>query len=76
MLAKQVGAVSYVECSSRSSERSVRDVFHVATVAAAIGSFAVLTHAGDCSDLLSFLILLLVLRPQPLRSVLMISASG
>lgn len=33
MLAKQVGAVSYVECSSRSSERSVRDVFHVATVA-------------------------------------------
>nr|KAF6309268.1 Rho family GTPase 2 [Pipistrellus kuhlii] len=33
VLAKQVGAVSYVECSSRSSERSVRDVFHVATVA-------------------------------------------
>ncbi|EPQ13608.1 Rho-related GTP-binding protein RhoN [Myotis brandtii] len=33
VLAKQVGAVSYVECSSRSSERSVRDVFHVTTVA-------------------------------------------
>ncbi|XP_074117737.1 rho-related GTP-binding protein RhoN isoform X1 [Sminthopsis crassicaudata] len=33
VLARQVGAVSYVECSSRSSERSVRDVFHVATVA-------------------------------------------
>ncbi|XP_036613207.1 rho-related GTP-binding protein RhoN-like [Trichosurus vulpecula] len=30
VLARQVGAVSYVECSSRSSERSVRDVFHVA----------------------------------------------
>lgn len=30
---QEQGTVSYVECSSRSSERSVRDVFHVATVA-------------------------------------------
>ncbi|EMP40533.1 Rho-related GTP-binding protein RhoN [Chelonia mydas] len=32
-LARQVGAVAYVECSSKVSENSVRDVFHVTTLA-------------------------------------------
>ncbi|XP_038609845.1 rho-related GTP-binding protein RhoN [Tachyglossus aculeatus] len=32
-LAREAGAVAYVECSSKASERSVRDVFHVATLA-------------------------------------------
>ncbi|XP_019360980.1 PREDICTED: rho-related GTP-binding protein RhoN, partial [Gavialis gangeticus] len=33
MLARQIGAVAYVECSSKVSENSVRDVFHVTTLA-------------------------------------------
>ena len=33
MLARQVGAVAYVECSSKVSENSVRDVFHITTLA-------------------------------------------
>ncbi|KAM3822588.1 rho-related GTP-binding protein RhoN isoform 2-T2 [Vipera latastei] len=33
MLARQLGAVAYVECSSKVSENSVRDVFHVTTLA-------------------------------------------
>uniref|UniRef100_A0A8D0GH78 Rho family GTPase 2 n=1 Tax=Sphenodon punctatus TaxID=8508 RepID=A0A8D0GH78_SPHPU len=32
-LARQLGAVAYVECSSKVSENSVRDVFHVTTLA-------------------------------------------
>uniref|UniRef100_A0A8C8RBG3 Rho family GTPase 2 n=1 Tax=Pelusios castaneus TaxID=367368 RepID=A0A8C8RBG3_9SAUR len=32
-LARQMGAVAYVECSSKVSENSVRDVFHVTTLA-------------------------------------------
>ncbi|XP_031171344.1 rho-related GTP-binding protein RhoN-like [Sander lucioperca] len=32
-LAKQIGAVAYTECTSRYSENSVRDVFHVTTLA-------------------------------------------
>ena len=32
-IARQVGATAYVECSSRVSENSVRDVFHVTTLA-------------------------------------------
>ncbi|XP_075703067.1 rho-related GTP-binding protein RhoN [Rhinoderma darwinii] len=31
--ARQIGAVAYVECSSKVSENSVRDVFHVTTLA-------------------------------------------
>ncbi|XP_041942205.1 rho-related GTP-binding protein RhoN-like [Alosa sapidissima] len=31
-LARQIGAVAYAECTSRYSENTVRDVFHVATV--------------------------------------------
>ncbi|MGH0128431.1 UNVERIFIED_CONTAM: hypothetical protein FKN15_044311 [Acipenser sinensis] len=33
MLARQIGAVAYMECSSKVSENSVRDVFHVTTLA-------------------------------------------
>ncbi|XP_062302684.1 rho-related GTP-binding protein RhoN isoform X2 [Osmerus eperlanus] len=33
MLARQVGAVAYVECTSKVSENSVRDVFHITTLA-------------------------------------------
>ncbi|KAL2100845.1 hypothetical protein ACEWY4_002606 [Coilia grayii] len=33
MLARQLGAVAYVECSSRVCENSVRDVFHITTLA-------------------------------------------
>ncbi|XP_034396361.1 rho-related GTP-binding protein RhoN [Cyclopterus lumpus] len=32
-VARQMGAVAYVECTSKVSENSVRDVFHVTTVA-------------------------------------------
>lgn len=32
-LARQIGAVAYAECSSKVSEDSVRDVFHVTTLA-------------------------------------------
>ncbi|KAK5850901.1 hypothetical protein PBY51_001738 [Eleginops maclovinus] len=32
-LAKQIGAVAYTECTSKYSENSVRDVFHVTTLA-------------------------------------------
>ncbi|XP_078126232.1 rho-related GTP-binding protein RhoN [Sander vitreus] len=32
-IARQMGAVAYVECTSKVSENSVRDVFHVTTVA-------------------------------------------
>ncbi|NXP56040.1 RND2 protein, partial [Heliornis fulica] len=32
-LARQIGAVAYAECSSKVSENSVRDVFHVTTLA-------------------------------------------
>ncbi|XP_069791068.1 rho family GTPase 3b [Narcine bancroftii] len=32
-MAKQIGAATYIECSSLSSENSVRDIFHVATLA-------------------------------------------
>ncbi|XP_028825410.1 rho-related GTP-binding protein RhoN-like isoform X1 [Denticeps clupeoides] len=32
-LARQIGAVAYAECTSKFSENSVRDVFHVTTVA-------------------------------------------
>uniref|UniRef100_A0A4W3HND6 Rho family GTPase 2 n=1 Tax=Callorhinchus milii TaxID=7868 RepID=A0A4W3HND6_CALMI len=32
-LARQIGAVAYVECSSKVSENSVRDVFHMTTLA-------------------------------------------
>lgn len=32
-LARQIGAVAYAECTSRFSENSVRDVFHVTTLA-------------------------------------------
>ncbi|XP_076008016.1 rho-related GTP-binding protein RhoN-like [Genypterus blacodes] len=32
-LARQIGAVAYAECTSRYSENSVRDVFHVTTLA-------------------------------------------
>lgn len=32
-IARQIGAVAYVECTSKVSENSVRDVFHVTTVA-------------------------------------------
>ncbi|XP_076121127.1 rho-related GTP-binding protein RhoN [Alosa pseudoharengus] len=32
-LARQLGAVAYVECSSRVCENSVRDVFHITTLA-------------------------------------------
>ncbi|KAL4617737.1 rho-related GTP-binding protein RhoN-like [Arapaima gigas] len=33
MLARQIGAVAYAECTSKASENSVRDVFHVTTLA-------------------------------------------
>ncbi|KAL8175732.1 UNVERIFIED_CONTAM: Rho- GTP-binding protein RhoN [Gekko kuhli] len=33
LLARQLGAAAYVECSSKVSENSVRDVFHVTTLA-------------------------------------------
>ncbi|XP_031422879.1 rho-related GTP-binding protein RhoN [Clupea harengus] len=33
MLARQLGAVAYTECSSRVCENSVRDVFHITTLA-------------------------------------------
>ncbi|XP_051522950.1 rho-related GTP-binding protein RhoN-like isoform X2 [Myxocyprinus asiaticus] len=36
-LARQIGAVAYTECTSRYSENSVRDVFHVTTVASVTG---------------------------------------
>lgn len=32
-VARQIGATAYVECSSKASENSVRDVFHVTTLA-------------------------------------------
>ncbi|KAG7227936.1 hypothetical protein INR49_013730 [Caranx melampygus] len=32
-LARQIGAVAYAECTSKYSENSVRDVFHVTTLA-------------------------------------------
>lgn len=32
-LARQIGAVAYTECTSKYSENSVRDVFHVTTLA-------------------------------------------
>ncbi|KAF3846041.1 hypothetical protein F7725_003119 [Dissostichus mawsoni] len=32
-IARQMGAVAYVECTSKVSENSVRDVFHITTVA-------------------------------------------
>ncbi|RVE69835.1 hypothetical protein OJAV_G00081590 [Oryzias javanicus] len=32
-IARQIGAVAYVECSSKASENSVRDVFHITTLA-------------------------------------------
>nr|XP_061800924.1 rho-related GTP-binding protein RhoN-like [Nerophis lumbriciformis] len=32
-IARQMGAVAYVECTSKVSENSVRDVFHVTTLA-------------------------------------------
>ncbi|XP_023691143.1 rho-related GTP-binding protein RhoN isoform X2 [Paramormyrops kingsleyae] len=32
-LARQMGAVAYTECTSKTSENSVRDVFHVTTLA-------------------------------------------
>lgn len=32
-LARQIGAVAYVECTAKYSENSVRDVFHVTTLA-------------------------------------------
>ncbi|KAG9350101.1 hypothetical protein JZ751_026454, partial [Albula glossodonta] len=32
-LARQIGAVAYAECTSKMSENSVRDVFHVTTLA-------------------------------------------
>lgn len=32
-MARQIGATAYVECSSKASENSVRDVFHVTTLA-------------------------------------------
>uniref|UniRef100_A0A1A8KJW0 Rho family GTPase 2 n=1 Tax=Nothobranchius kuhntae TaxID=321403 RepID=A0A1A8KJW0_NOTKU len=32
-IARQVGAVAYVECTSKVSENSVRDVFHITTLA-------------------------------------------
>lgn len=32
-IGRQIGAVAYVECTSKVSENSVRDVFHVTTVA-------------------------------------------
>ncbi|KAF2985366.1 hypothetical protein EK904_009051 [Melospiza melodia maxima] len=32
-LARQIGAVAYAECSSKVSENSVRDVFHLTTLA-------------------------------------------
>ncbi|MBN3312071.1 RND2 protein, partial [Atractosteus spatula] len=32
-LARQIGAVAYVECTSKVSENSVRDVFHITTLA-------------------------------------------
>ncbi|MCI4383867.1 hypothetical protein PGIGA_G00031650 [Pangasianodon gigas] len=31
-LARQIGAAAYAECTSKNSEDSVRDVFHIATV--------------------------------------------
>ncbi|KAG7279093.1 hypothetical protein CRUP_004036 [Coryphaenoides rupestris] len=33
MIGRQMGAVAYVECTSKVSENSVRDVFHVTTLA-------------------------------------------
>ncbi|XP_023266753.1 rho-related GTP-binding protein RhoN-like [Seriola lalandi dorsalis] len=33
MIARQMGAVAYVECTSKVSENSVRDVFHITTLA-------------------------------------------
>ncbi|XP_051958363.1 rho-related GTP-binding protein RhoN-like [Xyrauchen texanus] len=36
-LARQIGAVAYTECTSRYSENSVRDVFHVTTVTSVTG---------------------------------------
>ncbi|KAJ3607881.1 hypothetical protein NHX12_024932 [Muraenolepis orangiensis] len=36
-LARQVGAVAYAECTAKYSENSVRDVFHVTTLASAAG---------------------------------------
>uniref|UniRef100_A0A8C7WTJ4 Secreted protein n=1 Tax=Oryzias sinensis TaxID=183150 RepID=A0A8C7WTJ4_9TELE len=32
-LARQIGAVAYAECTSKYSENSVRDVFHITTLA-------------------------------------------
>lgn len=32
-LARQIGAVAYTECTSKYSENSVRDVFHITTLA-------------------------------------------
>ncbi|MFT7819384.1 rho-related GTP-binding protein RhoN-like [Arapaima gigas] len=32
-LARQMGAVAYAECTSKASENSVRDVFHITTLA-------------------------------------------
>lgn len=32
-IARQMGAVAYVECTSKVSENSVRDVFHITTLA-------------------------------------------
>lgn len=32
-IARQIGAVAYVECTSKVSENSVRDVFHITTLA-------------------------------------------
>ncbi|KPP60038.1 rho-related GTP-binding protein RhoN-like [Scleropages formosus] len=33
VLARQIGAVAYAECTSKASENSVRDVFHITTLA-------------------------------------------
>uniref|UniRef100_A0A3B4EST4 Rho family GTPase 2 n=1 Tax=Pundamilia nyererei TaxID=303518 RepID=A0A3B4EST4_9CICH len=47
-LARQIGAVAYAECTSKYSENSVRDVFHVTTLASVSNIHRPqLKHAGS-----------------------------
>ncbi|XP_062389024.1 rho-related GTP-binding protein RhoN [Sardina pilchardus] len=50
MLARQLGAVAYVECSSRVCENSVRDVFHVTTLATVRRAHGLAGTSGSSSS--------------------------
>ncbi|XP_059560865.1 rho-related GTP-binding protein RhoE [Myotis daubentonii] len=45
-MAKQIGAATYIECSALQSENSVRDIFHVATLACVTKQIKTLSGNG------------------------------